>query len=93
MVDSLDEKRLLVYLKIFSNEDRFGIVQLLKLKKELCAKDIGEKFFLEQSTTSHHLNLMLGCGLVRVKKVGRKNFYSLNQKVIEEFMHLVKDLI
>lgn len=72
------------FIKILANEDRLSIIQLLKEHGKLCAKDIGSKFFLEQSTTSHHLNLMKRLGLVDTVKQGRNIFYSLNHEKLKK---------
>lgn len=89
-MNAVDDKKLLQYLKILSNEDRFGIVKLLSSETELCAKDIGKRFYLEQSTTSHHLNLMREAGFVHIRKKGRNNFYSLNQDIVLQVIKLLK---
>ena len=73
------------FVKILANEDRLSIIQLLKEHPKLCAKDIGAKFYLEQSTTSHHLNLMKRVGLVDTVKQGRNIFYSLNHDKLKKY--------
>jgi DNA-binding transcriptional ArsR family regulator len=45
--------------KALANEDRLKIIQLLIKNEEMCAQDVEKHFFLEQSTTSHHLKVTL----------------------------------
>lgn len=84
VLNDKDSLLLLKFVKVLSNEDRLGIVKLLKKDGVLCAMDIGKQFYLEQSTTSHHLNLMKRVGLVKVQKKGRNIFYSLDQDMLRK---------
>eukprot|EP01046_Picozoa_sp_COSAG06_P069069 COSAG06_NODE_18662_length_875_cov_0.784794_2_plen_92_part_00 len=86
------ESALLIgFLKILGNEDRLGIIRLLKQYDEMCAKDIGARFYLEQSTTSHHLNIMRRMNLVRTVKRGRNIFYSLDELVLRKMLVKVEE--
>ena len=42
------------------------------------AQDIEKHFYLEQSTTSHHLNMLKKAGITKSRKDGRKVFYSID---------------
>lgn len=69
------------YIKLFkslANEERLAIVKLLIKNKEMFAQDIERQFYLEQSTTSHHLNMLKKAGVTKSRKEGRKVFYSVN---------------
>ena len=48
--------------------------------------EIAEKTHLSRPAVSHHLRIMLDCGLVYLDKQGTKNYYSLN--IGEEFENL-----
>ncbi len=74
------------YFKALANEERLQIIQLLKQNTEMFAQDIERHFFLEQSTTSHHLNVLRRAGITNTRKEGRKVFYSLNLGFIAEMM-------
>ena len=80
------------FFKALANEERLQIVQLLQLNTEMFAQDIERHFFLEQSTTSHHLNVLRRTGIANTRKEGRKVFYSLNtpfvSEMMEKFSHL-----
>ena len=64
--------------KALANEDRLKIIQLLLKHDEMCAQDVEKHFFLEQSTTSHHLNTLRRAGITKVRKKGRHMYYSMN---------------
>ena len=44
----------------------------------MCAQDVEKHFFLEQSTTSHHLNTLRRAGITKSRKKGRNVYYSIN---------------
>lgn len=81
------------FFKALSNPDRLEIVKLLKKNHEMFAQDIEKHFYLEQSTTSHHLNALKRAGITKSRKEGRKIFYSIDydsfNAIISAFQHLV----
>jgi DNA-binding transcriptional ArsR family regulator len=84
------------FIKLFkalANEERIAIIQLLKKNGEMFAQDVEKHFFLEQSTTSHHLNTLKRAGITSARKEGRKIFYSINKesfaKIWQDFYNLI----
>lgn len=74
-----DENEL--YIKFFralANEERIEIVKLLKKNGEMAAQEVEKHFYLEQSTTSHHLNTLRRAGVTKSRKEGRNIFYSID---------------
>ena len=71
------------FFKALANEERIEIVKLLKKNGEMFAQDIERHFYLEQSTTSHHLNMLKKAGITQSRKEGRKVFYSINTDSIK----------
>ena len=63
--------------KALSDVNRLKIVQLLSLG-EKCACELLESFKFTQPTLSHHMKVLIECGLVNIKKEGIWNIYSLN---------------
>ena len=84
---------LIKFFKAISNEDRLKIVSLLHENKEMCAQEIEKHFFLEQSTTSHHLNTLKKADIVSSSKRGRHIFYSIKKDSILSFVDTFKGLI
>lgn len=63
--------------KALSDVNRLRIVQLLSLE-EKCACELLESFKFTQPTLSHHMKVLIECGLVNARKQGTWNMYSLN---------------
>jgi DNA-binding transcriptional ArsR family regulator len=72
--------------KALANEDRLKIIQLLIKNEEMCAQEVEKHFFLEQSTTSHHLNTLRRAGITKARKKGRNVYYSINY---DDFSHSI----
>jgi DNA-binding transcriptional ArsR family regulator len=72
------------FFKALANEERIEIVKLLKKNEEMFAQDIERRFYLEQSTTSHHLNMLKKAGITKSRKEGRKVFYSIDYESFKE---------
>ena len=79
----LDSKKFIKFFKALANEDRIDIVKLLRKNGEMFAQDIEKHFYLEQSTTSHHLNMLKRAGVTKSRKQGRKIFYSVDDESIQ----------
>lgn len=71
---------------------RLKILQYLAGGKEMCASEIGAKFTLSQPTLSHHLNLLVDNGVLKIRKEGRKVFYSINAARIRDIMDMFGSL-
>ena len=68
------------FFRALANEERIEIIKLLRKHKELAAQEVEKHFFLEQSTTSHHLNTLRRVGITRARKEGRNIYYSVDQE-------------
>jgi len=76
-------KKVVDFLKIINEENRFKILCLLK-EGEKCVCDIWQCLKLPQNLVSHHLKILKDFGLISSKKEGLKIFYKLNQKVVKK---------
>lgn len=80
--------------KALSNSSRLKIINMLS-KGEMCACCILKEFNFTQPTLSHHMNLLMDCGLVKCRKDGVWNYYSLNivnvNKLICFLMNIITD--
>ncbi|MDA1353445.1 MAG: metalloregulator ArsR/SmtB family transcription factor [bacterium] len=87
-MSDLNERSIRLF-KALANEDRIEIIRLLKKNTEMCAQDVEKHFFLEQSTTSHHLNTLKRAGIAKSRKRGRNILYSVDyetfKKILVEF--------
>ena len=83
------------FFRALANEERIEIVKMLKKNKEMAAQEVEKQFYLEQSTTSHHLNTLKRAGITKSRKEGRNIFYSIDYDTFAEtwdlFQHLIMD--
>ena len=81
MVDYADRALL---FKSLADPSRLEIVDMLSCG-ELCACMILERFKITQPTLSHHMKILCDCGLVVGRKEGKWTYYSLVEKVVQDF--------
>ncbi|WP_297423753.1 helix-turn-helix transcriptional regulator [Clostridium sp.] len=66
-------------LKALSDPNRLKIIDLLSCG-EKCACEILESFNFTQPTLSHHMKVLIDCGLIEMRKDSIWNQYRLNMK-------------
>lgn len=71
-------------IKALSDVNRMMIINNLS-SGELCACKLLEKFNITQPTLSHHMKILLECGLINSRKDGKWTHYSLNKEKVEQF--------
>lgn len=81
-------------IKALADPSRLKIVDMLSCG-EKCACDILDYFEFTQPTLSHHMKVLMDCGIVECRKEGLWSHYSLNNancnKLILFLMNLVTD--
>ncbi|TYQ12773.1 UNVERIFIED_CONTAM: ArsR family transcriptional regulator [Acetivibrio alkalicellulosi] len=79
-------------IKALSDPNRLKIIDILSCG-EKCACDILEEFNFTQPTLSHHMKVLMDCGIVNNRKEGLWNYYFLNasncNKIILFLMNLI----
>ena len=90
---SKENDELIYFFKALSNEERIEIIRLLHKNNELCAQEVENHFYLEQSTTSHHLNTLKRAGITKSRKQGRKVFYSIDYDQLKSTLNVFDKLI
>ena len=85
-------KKVVDFLKIINEENRFKILCLLQ-KGEQCVCEIWQCLVLPQNLVSHHLKVLKNFGLIFPEKRGLKVFYKLNQKVVKKYFKLLKNFL
>lgn len=71
--------------------NRLKIVQMLS-EGEKCGCELLSHFEITQPTLSHHMKILMDCGLVRARKDGKWQHYSLNCEVLRDFQAFVGGL-
>ena len=78
--------------KVLSDKHRRSIIQLLK-DKEMTVTELLTHFDITQASLSHHLDMLKRVNLVLDERRGQFVFYSLNQPVLEESVHLILNML
>lgn len=71
--------------KAIADQTRRQIIVFLK-EGDLSAGEIASKFKISKPSVSHHLNILKQSGLITNNKQGKNIIYSLNQKILREFI-------
>ena len=79
-------------IKALSDSNRLKIIDILSCG-EKCACKILDDFDFTQPTLSHHMKVLVECGLVNVRKEGLWNHYSLNDEKCSDFLQFFKELV
>lgn len=75
---SLDAERIAVVAKALAEPLRVSILDVLRRHGEpLCQCELVPLFDIPQSTLSHHVNKLVGAGLVEVERRHRWAYYSV----------------
>lgn len=69
--------------KVFGDSTRIRIISAL-MDGEMCVYHLSEKLNMGQSAISHQLRILRSAGLVRPRKEGKENYYSLDDEHVEE---------
>ena len=77
--------------KAFCDENRLQILKMLR-SGEKCACKLLEELQISQSTLSHHMKILCGCGLVKARRQGKWTHYSLCCETLREFQAFVAAL-
>lgn len=70
------------YLTVISDQTRIQILDYLK-ESDYYAKELSDKLYITPATLSYHLNKLLICGFVGIRKEGRKYYYYLRKNGFE----------
>jgi len=73
------------FLRALASTERLGILEELELNGKINATEVKKKFFMEQSTASHHLNVLYKAGIIEPRKNGRNIFYRLKPNSLQDF--------
>ena len=78
--------------KALSDINRLKIIDLLS-NGEKCGCKILEHFNITQPTLSHHMKVLIECGLVESRKEGTWNYYKLNEYNANKLIDFLKEII
>lgn len=83
----------ITFLRALASEERISIIVKL-LEADMCVSEVEKCFYMEQSTASHHLNLLKRAGIAVCRRQGKQMIYSIDREAIktryQEFIDLLK---
>lgn len=85
-------KAVALICKALGDTNRLEIVQMLS-DGEKCGCKILDRFEITQPTLSHHMKILVECGLVNDRRDGKWHFYSLNCETLREYKDYIDRLI
>lgn len=90
---SVDFKLIEKISKALSDKHRLAILDHIT-RQGGCAQcsDIHDIVDLSQPSVSHHIKILTEAGLVDAEKTGRNISYTLNTKVLSQYMKFLNDL-
>ena len=92
-MDSMDAKRAEKISKALSDPTRLKILNEIKKKAEcLYCADLYDNINLAQPSISHHLKQLTETEIILSEKEGRNIKYTLNNEVIDEYIHFLQGL-
>lgn len=77
--------------KALGDANRLEIVQMLS-DGEKCGCKLLKRFEITQPTLSHHMKILVECGLVNARKEGKWQHYSLNCETLTQFKEFIEGL-
>ena len=78
--------------KIFANDKRLEIINLLK-DKEMSNGDIMRKTGLSKVNISQHMNILKSKGVIRSRREGQQLFYSISNPKIIQACNLMREVL
>jgi DNA-binding transcriptional ArsR family regulator len=78
--------------KVLSVETRVRIIELLKARGPLGAKDIAATIGITAAAVSQHLKILKQAGLVRSERKGYWIPYSIDEKAMEHCRHILNEV-
>lgn len=81
--------------KALSDDNRVDVLLAIRQHGELNTQDIIEKFDLNKSAASRYLGQLFANGFIQERRDtdGKTKFYSINDPVIDEFLHSIARLL
>ncbi len=76
-------------LSVMGHPTRLMIIGLLKRNREATVSEIAAKLGLPLASASQHLKTMERVGLLKYRREGRQNFYSVRLKMVTEICDVV----
>ncbi|MEI6574615.1 MAG: metalloregulator ArsR/SmtB family transcription factor [Bacteroidota bacterium] len=88
-LDLVQLERTAERLKSIAHPMRIAILDLLQDNEKLSVTEIYQYLKIEQAATSHHLNILKEKGVLSSKRAGKKIFYSVKTKSLNQIIECI----
>lgn len=88
----VEKEALLRQLKALSDKSKLDILCALKTSSKYNL-ELSEALNLSPSTMSHHMNVLLSCGLVTVEKMDGRVYYCLEKETVSTLLSQLNSLL
>ena len=78
--------------KAFTDENRVRVLEILCAGEE-CACVLLDDLKISQPTLSHHMKILCESGIVRSRRKGKWNYYSINEDGCEYASQLIENIV
>lgn len=78
--------------KAFTDESRVRVLEILSEGEE-CACVLLDELKISQPTLSHHMKILCESGIVKSRRSGKWNYYSINEEGCEYAGRLLNDIV
>lgn len=89
----VSRQKALGVLKVVSDETRLRIIDILSEMGKANGKYLVKKLHVSPSTVSHHMDLLIDCGIAKEEKNGNSKEYSISYHDAENFIHELEGII
>ncbi|MDN4068890.1 metalloregulator ArsR/SmtB family transcription factor [Paenibacillus vini] len=72
--------------KALSDKNRLKIIHELNNKGKVCVCELTDLLDLPQSKLSYHLKMLLDAELILMERIGKWNYYELNNNEIQDLI-------
>ncbi len=86
------KEQLLIKLKALSDGSKLGIISSLKVSPKYNL-EIAQQLGLTAATMSHHMSVLLNCGLVGVEKREGKVYYHIERQNLQELINELEETL
>ena len=76
-------------LSVMGHPTRLMIIGMLKACEEVAVGEIAERLQLPMASVSQHLKTMERVGLLRYRRVGRQNYYSVRMQMVSQICDVI----
>ena len=88
-----NEKELVSIFKLLADETRLRVLMNLMRERELHVSALCDRLDQSQPAVSHHLALLRTAGLIKARRDGKHNFYSVRREHFHQVMgHLFNNM-